>query len=239
LQQAYIAALRAIRQQNEFNPQLPTVLGAHIHVRGSQVASLFRLSEEEDVLVESQDLSSGFTYVALGHIHKAQTVAGHEHIRYTGSIERMDLGEAGDRKGVVLVEIGPEGLQGLPMFLPLESTPIYRVEVRRPQEELPGLTDQYPDAERALVYLALTYTAGVDSLEETLAELETIFPRWYAREWQETGALDSRINLGPAPPGKSFEDTVRDYLRSELVNYSVEEREELLARAEALLREKD
>jgi exonuclease SbcD len=189
--------------------------------------------------VEPQDLTTGFAYVALGHIHKPQTVSGHEAIRYSGSIERMDLGEAGDQKGVVLVEVGPEGIQGLPLFLPLESTPIYRVEVRRPQEEIPSLADKYPDADLALVYLALTYTAGVDSLEETLADLETIFPRWYAREWQETGALDSRINIGPAPPGKSFEDTVRDYLRSELVNYSVEEREELLARAEALLRQED
>jgi exonuclease SbcD len=237
LQSAYTAALAAIREHPRFGRALPTVLSAHVHVRGGEVSTLFRISEQEDVVFESDDLPADFAYVALGHIHKPQCVAGHQHVRYSGSIERMDLGESGDNKCVVLVEVGPEGRRAEPEVLPLESTPVYAVDVRDPGAELPLLSSSYPDAERALVHVKLKYTAGVDNLDATLRELEKVFPRWYARDWKESGALDGPLTVGEAPRGKSFEDTVRDYLKAELVNHPDDEREAVLDRAERLLRE--
>jgi exonuclease SbcD len=234
---AYTAALADLRAHPRFDPKRPTVLSAHVHVRGGEVSTLFRISEQEDVVFESDDLPADFAYVALGHIHKPQCIGGHSHVRYSGSIERMDLGEANDNKSVVVFEIGPDGRRGEPEVLPLESTPVRVVDVRDPRSELPLLASSYPDAERALVHVKLKYTAGVDSLDETLRELEKIFPRWYARDWKESGAPDGPLTLGEAPRGKSFEDTVRDYLKAELVNYEDAEREAVLARAEQLLRE--
>jgi DNA repair exonuclease SbcCD nuclease subunit len=157
-------------------------------------------------------------------------------VRYSGSIERLDLGESGDNKGVVLFEVGPDGRRGEPEVLPLEGTPVYAVDVRSPREELPLLSSSYLDAERALVHIRLKYTAGVDNLDETLRELEKVFPRWYARDWKESGALDDPLTVGEAPRGKSFEDTVRDYLKAELTNHEEAERDAVLARAEQLLR---
>jgi DNA repair exonuclease SbcCD nuclease subunit len=237
LQAAYTAALARIREHPRFDPALPTVLSAHVHVRGGEVSTLFRISEQEDVVFESDDLPADFAYVALGHIHKPQCIGGHAHVRYSGSIERMDLGESGDNKGVVLFEVGPEGRRGEPEVLPLEATPVYAVDVQDPRQELALLSSSYPDAERALVHVSLKYTAGVDSLDALLREVEKIFPRWYAREWKETGALDDPLTIGEAPRGKSFEDTVRDYLKAELVNHPDDERDAVLARAEELLRE--
>lgn len=43
-------------------------------------------------------------YLALGHLHGAQTVGGHEHLRYSGSPIPMGYGEATQTKKVVLVE---------------------------------------------------------------------------------------------------------------------------------------
>src|SRR5207248_2637056 len=96
-------------------------------------------------------------------------------------IERLDLGEAQDSKGVVLFELTPEGLAFEPRVLPLDATPIYEVFVRSPQTDIPDLQRRYPDAQRDLVRLDVTYTAGVDHREETLRQLEAIFPRWYHR----------------------------------------------------------
>jgi exonuclease SbcD len=237
LQTAYTATLRAIRAHPRFDRSLPTVLGAHVHVRGGQVSTLFRISEQEDVVFEDEDLPTDFAYVALGHIHKPQALGGHAHVRYSGSIERMDLGESGDNKSVVLFEVGPGGRTGEPVCLPLEATPVHEVVVLNPHEELPQLSTLYPDAARALVHIKLTYTAGVDNLEETLRELEKIFPRWYARDWTESGALGPSLVIGEAGHGKSFEDTVRDYLNRELINHPDEERQAVLARAEELMRE--
>src|SRR5690606_40410706 len=44
-----------------------------------------------------------FDYVALGHLHVPQTVAGRETIRYSGSPVAMGFGEARQRKSVCCV----------------------------------------------------------------------------------------------------------------------------------------
>lgn len=234
---AYSATLRQLQADPRFDAQLPTVLGAHIHVRGGQLPTLFRISEEEDVVFSDQDLPTHFAYVALGHIHKPQALWGLDHVRYSGSIDRLDLGERDDEKGVVLVEIGPRGLHGPPVVLPLEATPVYAIDIRNPKVELPLLRERHAGSPRDLVHIQFTYTAGVDNLEETLREIERIFPRWYHRQWTEAGELGPSLTIGEASRSKSFEDTVRDYLRQELLNHPDEERDAVLARAEELLRE--
>lgn len=237
LQTAYTATLARIRSHARYDRSLPSVLAAHVHVRGGQVSTLFRISEQEDIVFDVSNLPADFAYVALGHIHRPQCIGGNAHVRYSGSIERMDLGEASDNKSVVLFDLGPEGRRGEPWTLPLDATPVYEVSIRNPREELSQLASFHPDADRALVHLRLTYTAGVDNLEETLRALEKIFPRWYAREWQESGALGPTLVIGDAGRGKGFEDTVRDYLMTELTNHSEAERQDVLARAERLMRE--
>lgn len=237
LMTAYTQKLSALQADNRFNPTLQTVLAAHIHVRGAELPTLFRITEQEDVVFSDADLPAGFAYIALGHIHRAQFLGGQKHIRYSGSIERMDLGEKDDQKGVVLFDLGPEGLRDEPAPLPLEATPIYEIEIRSPQDEIPALKERYPDAQNDLVRVICTYTAGVDNREEILRELNEIFPRWYAREIIERNTLTGTLVGGSAGPAKSFEETVRDYLRQELTNLEEAQRDAILARAEALMAE--
>jgi exonuclease SbcD len=240
LQAAYTDALQRLCSPPAFNPSLPAVLSAHVHVRGGEVPTLFRITEEEDVVFDDTDLPEDFAYVALGHIHRGQCLGGKPHVRYCGSIERLDLGEVSDDKGVVLVDVGPGGLRDDPKVLPLEATPIYRVELHTPlKEELARLRERYLDAGSALVRIDFTYTAGTDNLEETLRELEKVFPRWYARDWNETNALKGSLTQGEGGRGKSFEDTVRDYLREEMTVQNIDEalHRSVLARVETLLAE--
>lgn len=236
---AFSETLHRMRQHDSFDASLPAVLGAHVHARGASFGgSLFRLSEEDDVIFDGESAWASFAYAALGHIHRPQHLGGLTHVRYCGSIERMDLGERDDVKSVVLVEIGPEGLMDEPQLLPLPSTPIYTVDVRDPQENIPKLRDEFADAENDLVNIALTYTAGIDNLEETLRQLEQIFPRWYARGWTETGELGPTL-MGEIGPTKSFAETVRDYLKLELLNHAEDERDAILNLADALIEEMD
>jgi DNA repair protein SbcD/Mre11 len=237
LTRAFTDRLREMRQSPGFDPALPSVLSAHIAMQGSDLATRFRLTADEDVLFEETSLLDQYAYVALGHIHKPQFLGGRTHVRYCGSIERLDLGEQQDQKCVVLFDVGSDGLRGEPSVLPLDATPMYDVVIRSPKAELPTLRERYPDAQTALVRIACTYTAGVDNREETLRELEDIFPRWYDREVTESGALGRPLTVGEAPRGKSFEDTVRDYLQQELGNHEEILRDAVLARAEMLLRE--
>jgi DNA repair protein SbcD/Mre11 len=233
---AYTDKLNELRCSPEFDAALPTVLGAHIAVRGAQLPTLFRLSEEEDVVFADTDLPTGFDYVALGHIHRPQSIGGHAHIRYAGSIERMDLGESNDDKGVVVFDIAP-GRRVEPRVLPLETTPVYIVQIHTPRLEMSGLTERYPDCQKALVRIECTYRAGEDNREELLRELEHIFPRWYDRDFTEANALAGTLTTGEPVRSKSFEDTVRDYLKQELTNHADDLQSAVLARVEDLMRE--
>jgi exonuclease SbcD len=237
LQSAFTRKLKELQEDPAFAAGLPTVLAAHIHVQGASLPSLFRISEEESIVFAEADLPEHFAYVALGHIHQHQCIRGLPHVRYSSSIERLDLGERKDDKGVVVLEVGPGGLSGEPRFLPLEATAIYAVEVRNPSADLPLLRERYPDATRDLVNLDITYTAGVDNLEAVLRELEEIFPNWYNRTWTEAGALGPTLTVGEAGTVKGFEDTVRDYLRQELANHPPEDCDAVLCLAEQLLHE--
>jgi DNA repair protein SbcD/Mre11 len=237
LQAAFTRQLQALRGGPAFDHTLPTVLAAHVHVQSATLPSLFRISEQESIVFTEADLPTDHAYVALGHIHQPQMLRDLAHVRYCGSIERLDLGERRDDKGVVLVDIGRSGRQGEPQWLPLPVTPIYAIDIHDSQTELPRLREAYPDATRDLVYLHFTYTAGKDNLEGILRELEEIFPRWYARDWTDAGALGPALTVEEASRTKSIEDTVRDYLRQELMNHEEPLRDAVLARAEALFRE--
>src|SRR5437870_2253459 len=81
---------------------------------------------------------------------------------------------------------------------PPPATTVYALDLHDPQADLPRLREQYPDAGRDLVYLHFTCTAGKDNLEAILRELEDLFPRWYARDWTEAGALGPALTVEEA-----------------------------------------
>jgi exonuclease SbcD len=237
LMKAFTEKLRSLAKDPAFDPGVPSVLSAHVALLGSQLSTRFRLTPEEDIVFEETTLLDDFAYVALGHIHKAQCLSGRPGVRYSGSIERLDLGESHDDKSVVLADIGPKGLAADPQILPLDATSIYVVQIRSPREQLPDLRVQYASAQRDLVRIECTYAAGVDNREEMLRELDAIFPRWYDRQITETNALTETLVAGESARTRSFQDTVRDYLGQELLNHPDDVREAVLARAEALMRE--
>jgi exonuclease SbcD len=237
LQTAFAVRLRALQDAPAFPRGQPVVLAAHIHLQNAVLPSLFRISEQENIVVDPDQLPVNLAYGALGHIHHPQRLPGREQVRYAGSIERLDLGEQHDEKGVVVFDVTSAGLQGEPRWLPLPATPIYRIDLQDPRAELPRLREKYPQAQRDLVQLHFTFDSGKDNLESILRELEIIFPRWYARDWTDAAALGPALTIEEASRTKSFEDTVRDYLEQELTNDTEEDRAALLERALRLIRQ--
>ena len=55
--------------------------------------------------IHAADFPDLFYYVALGHLHRAQMVAGAAHIRYSGSPYPLSFSEAGNIKKVVAIDI--------------------------------------------------------------------------------------------------------------------------------------
>ena len=75
LQAAYTQKTLDLQHDPRFDPQLPTVLAAHVHVTGAVLPNAFRMSEQESIVITDTDLPAAVAYVALGHIHQPQASA--------------------------------------------------------------------------------------------------------------------------------------------------------------------
>ncbi len=91
------------------NPGLPLILTAHASVQGAKFGSERMVMLGHELVLGGRVVSDKrLDYVALGHIHKHQSLGAkdqHPPIVYPGSIERIDFGEAKERKGYVLADI--------------------------------------------------------------------------------------------------------------------------------------
>ncbi|ART80721.1 exonuclease subunit SbcD [Oceanisphaera avium] len=103
-----------------------------------------------------------FDYLALGHIHRPQTVGGHEHMRYCGSPIALSFDEVGQQKEVLLVDFNAHRLSCI--------TPL-AVPVFQPLARLKG---NLAELEKAITALATKSTATADAnkvwLEVTVVE---------------------------------------------------------------------
>jgi DNA repair protein SbcD/Mre11 len=90
------------------DPKLPTILTAHASVEGAQYGNERMVMLGNDlVLPPGLVKDPRLDYVALGHIHKSQNLNEESHppVIYPGSIERVDFGEAKDKKYYILAEV--------------------------------------------------------------------------------------------------------------------------------------
>ncbi len=221
-------------QERLIDPALPAVLVSHIHVRGAQTHTLYRVTEVEDVIFEADAIPTGWAYAAFGHIHKAQApLAGSEHIRYCGSIQKMDLAEAQDDKSVVLFEVGPHGRVGDIELLPLECVPIHRVAIREARTELAQLKGLFPDHLTALVQYELSWLPGRDNRDELARLISEIFPRWYARDFVQLDRVESRTLSRASVDLHDVAGNVRRFLSEQLA--ANPSREDILQLAEEYL----
>ena len=104
------------------------VIVAHAFVAGAQGSDSERpLTKVGGIETVSSAVFDGADYVALGHLHRPQTV-GASNVRYSGSPLAFGFDEAGAEKSMSLVEIG-EGGHVTVETIPFE--PIHRARVLR------------------------------------------------------------------------------------------------------------
>ena len=91
---------------------LPCIAMGHFYASGAQIAAeehSERLVVGGQDVVDAKVVSHNFSYVALGHIHKAQQVGAQGQVYYAGSALPMSFSERNYVHGVQVIEIDKEG----------------------------------------------------------------------------------------------------------------------------------
>ncbi len=157
---ALVERMRETIPQNE-----PSVLLAHAFVVGGESSDSERDLFVGGSSVVGADAFGGFSYTALGHLHKPQS-AGAESVRYSGSLLSYSKSEADHTKSVTEVAIAPDG------SLQFEH---HTLPVRRPLRYIEGtlaeLSSREPDD--SLIIVGLTDSGPV---LDALAKLRSIYP---------------------------------------------------------------
>ena len=166
----YTAAVKAALGTVQLDNKARNILVAHQFVTGSQSSG----SEEfnvGDIGNVDAGVFDGFDYVALGHVHGAQNVAG-ERVRYSGTPLIYSLSEAKSRKSVTVVELKAKGnlqLREIPLK-PMRGV----VEIRGTYEQLTKRAYyENTTLPNDLVHVVLT---DEDEVPDALGKLRIIYP---------------------------------------------------------------
>ncbi len=239
LMNAFGETVRKLRNHPRLDTEIATVLVGHVHLNGAVLPGGRTSGEEDDILIPTNKLGSEWSYVALGHIHKPQAIAGRDHIRYSGSIDRIRADEAHERNGVVLLEIDAQGSLRAPLFLPIDSTPILDLEVSDLESELAKFERAYEQVRhRALVRARIAYRESTDDLDTMIRKFRSLFPRCYdLRAIDRDRQLVGSNGKGIIAPSDSFRETVLQYLSKRLEGHELGEM--VLGNARNLLDQED
>ena len=96
------------------DPSVPAILTAHATINGAVVGTerSMMLGQDHTLLVSAVHRPQ-LEYVALGHIHKHQVLRRDPPmVVYSGSLQRVDFSEEGDRKGFCVIDLDPDLPQG-------------------------------------------------------------------------------------------------------------------------------
>jgi len=121
---------------DKVNPDEPAILTAHGTVPGAVFGMERNVLLGQDVLLDPSLVKDPrYDYVALGHIHKHQCLNEQPPVIYSGSIERIDFGEAKEKKGFVVAEIddGPTRWQ----FIETPTRPLRQIMIDVRQQPTP------------------------------------------------------------------------------------------------------
>ncbi|MBE6791440.1 MAG: exonuclease SbcCD subunit D [Ruminococcaceae bacterium] len=167
---SYTDALKTAVESMEADTKQRNILITHQFVTGAD------RTESEDVSVGGTDnvdaaVFSGFDYVALGHIHRAQKCGGNEYIRYSGTPLKYSFSEAGDKKTVTVIDMKEKGSISLDLIPLIPKRDM--AEIKGNYEEL-TLKSFWENTSYGEDYMHITLTDEED-VPDALTKLRVIY----------------------------------------------------------------
>lgn len=198
------------------------ILVTHQFVTGAE------LSESEDIIVGGTDNVSGevfdgFDYVALGHIHREQTV-GKDNIRYCGTPLKYSFSEAKNIKSVTILDFNDKGNIE---YSKIPLTPFRNMrEIRGTYYEL-TLKSNY-ESTNTEDYLHITLTDEED-IPDAIGKLRSIYPNIMKLDYDNlrtrgSGTVDAIENIESKSPFELFADLFKQQNNQDMS----EEQEEIM-----------
>lgn len=200
----YTSAMRMAISRMKFTEGRRNVLVAHQFVTGAERSE----SEENVGGLDNVDASvfEKFDYVALGHIHKPQSVAkddaGNARVRYSGTPLKYSLSEAAHKKSVTVVELGEAGDAGMRASLQVREIPLKPMhdvrEIRGTFAEL--VSPEFRNAQVAegksledFIYVKLT---DENDVPDAAQKLRGIYPNLMMLDYDNERTRHQQVAVG-------------------------------------------
>jgi DNA repair protein SbcD/Mre11 len=197
-------AMDRVRADLYMRPGVRSVVLAHAFVGGGQPSE-----SERDISVGGVDLVpaavfDGVDYVALGHLHRPQTLT--PRLRYSGSPLAYSFGEAGQQKQAWLIELDASGLadvRAVPLPTPRQLTVLTGT--------LDGLLS---DPDHAGVEDHFVSARLTDPVRPTdpMRRLQTRFPHCVHLEWAGSPAASDARSYQEMLRGRSDMEVVGEFV---------------------------
>jgi len=166
--EAVVAAqLELVRQRLDEGAR--QVVLAHAFVAGGAESESERALSVGGSGVVSAGIFAGFDYVALGHLHRPQSVGG-ERVRYAGSLLKYSFEEAEHQKSVSVIDLGRDGALSMG-----EHYLAPRRNLRRVQGSLAELLASPLTLEDGDAYVEVVLT-DEDPVLDPMDKLRKVFP---------------------------------------------------------------
>jgi len=241
VQSIVTANIEAMAKQ--VDPEVPAVLAAHLSVSGATFGSERSVMIGRDAVVQKSALADpAWDYVALGHVHKHQSLndGGHPPIVYAGSLERIDFGEEGQPKGFCWVKLARGETTWEFVGVDARRFVTIRADVRDSLNPLMALQQEVAahDLQDAVVRLIVHLRADQEPLVRDRDVRALLADAYFVGGINREVERDARVRLGDlAPEEMSDRELLKKYLETRSVD--AERMEELLEHAEAIFANDD
>jgi exonuclease SbcD len=225
----------------QLDSDLPAVLTAHLSVSGATFGSERSVMIGRDAVVLKSALADpAWDYVALGHIHKHQSLndGGYPPVVYAGSLERIDFGEEGQPKGFCWVELARGDTTW--EFIEVDARPFVtvRADVREALNPLMALQQAVAshNLHNAVVRLILRMRADQEPLVRDRDVRALLSDAYFVGGINREVEREARVRLGElAPEEMTDRELLAKYLETR--NTDPERARVLLEHAEAIFTE--